>query len=630
MNFVSPFALWFLPLAVLPVLIHLLSRRKYKHVYFSHLGFIHESLKHARRISRLARLLTLLARTVLLIVLIFLFARPVIHYGGTHTESGATAMVILCDVSYSMAARYNSFTALNLAKEAGKAILNSKDLSNVTAIIAFSDKIEKTLPFTFRKDSAIGFLDGLHTVPRPTNVYPALGAAGKLLSEATASNKVIVILTDLAKHGWSGDNSALDGLNGALIVLVDVVPKDAGRVNLAVLSTVCLMQGSSASVTATINNFGPRASPGVLLTIKNGDVVLAQDKFEVKTGEEVECTLSFPVSAVKGERGRGSNIYVEITGSDDILDIDNRYYLRPEEFKPLRLLVVDGDPGASPAQSETFYINSALSSAIRQIDYRIVTSPGMIQEKLPEWDVITLANLGEMEEQSVSELVRYVAAGGKLLISGGDKVECCSLSWSSRFSGPSGLFGHSMKVDAGIEVVNGVPGEKMDRGFEWEQLKVKRMLAVNSPRDSVAWLRAGGNPLLVSWKYGRGELMIFTSTIDREWTNMPAKPVFAPFWLEKFRYLGEDDDAAKPGDCFNPVEYSPTESDLTIADKGYIASRLPGTSIHKINFEGDRKTFISRLKMLLSGKEIRLGLVAAILLLLGIETYLSRRKGIKL
>ena len=45
------------------------------------------------------------------------------------------------------------------------------------------------------------------------------------------------------------------------------------------------------------------------------------------------------------------------------------------------------------------------------------------------------------------------------------------------------------------------------------------------------------NPTLVEKEYGRGRVLCFTSSIDREWTDMPIHAVYLPFLHETIKHL---------------------------------------------------------------------------------------------
>src|SRR5262249_36907144 len=48
---------------------------------------------------------------------------------------------------------------------------------------------------------------------------------------------------------------------------------------------------------------------------------------------------------------------------------------------------------------------------------------------------------------------------------------------------------------------------------------------------------AEGAPALIESRYGEGRVLLWASTIDRDWTNLPIQPVFLPLVQQATRYL---------------------------------------------------------------------------------------------
>lgn len=92
-----------LPLAAMPVLLHLLFRRKSPVVLFSTLRFIRTSLQHTAARRRIQRWLLLAIRVLLLALLIWAVAQPVQRLSANWSQDQRSlALAIVVDTSYSM------------------------------------------------------------------------------------------------------------------------------------------------------------------------------------------------------------------------------------------------------------------------------------------------------------------------------------------------------------------------------------------------------------------------------------------------------------------------------------------------------------------------------------------------
>ncbi|MEA1986062.1 MAG: BatA domain-containing protein [Candidatus Marinimicrobia bacterium] len=101
MNFLQPLLLIFTSLATIPIIIHLISERRYKKYYFSSIKFLKEIRSGSMKKMKLKQWLILLFRVLWILALIFAFSQPFwkrIKSGNSSLENG----VIIVDNSFSM------------------------------------------------------------------------------------------------------------------------------------------------------------------------------------------------------------------------------------------------------------------------------------------------------------------------------------------------------------------------------------------------------------------------------------------------------------------------------------------------------------------------------------------------
>ena len=91
--------------AAAPVLIHLLSRRRYRQMDWAAMQFLLAAVRESRRRVRLEHLLLLLVRTLVIVLLVLAVADPYLESSGVLFVPGGprTHRVLVLDGSYSMA-----------------------------------------------------------------------------------------------------------------------------------------------------------------------------------------------------------------------------------------------------------------------------------------------------------------------------------------------------------------------------------------------------------------------------------------------------------------------------------------------------------------------------------------------
>ncbi len=102
MSFLQPLLLWALPLAALPVIIHLISRRRHRVLHWAAMMFLLEARRAAKGLARIRQWLILVLRVLAVLLLVLAVSRPLITSGMLRFGAGLDAVIIVLDRSASM------------------------------------------------------------------------------------------------------------------------------------------------------------------------------------------------------------------------------------------------------------------------------------------------------------------------------------------------------------------------------------------------------------------------------------------------------------------------------------------------------------------------------------------------
>ncbi len=105
MSFLSSIYLWLIPLASLPILIHLFFNKKFKVVEFSSIKFLNEIEVDSIRKIKIVEIVLLIIRTLIILFIILMISKPVIsnkNYTSLINSSNQIYCVIALDDSFSM------------------------------------------------------------------------------------------------------------------------------------------------------------------------------------------------------------------------------------------------------------------------------------------------------------------------------------------------------------------------------------------------------------------------------------------------------------------------------------------------------------------------------------------------
>jgi len=181
---------------------------------------------------------------------------------------------------------------------------------------------------------------------------------------------------------------------------------------------------------------------------------------------------------------------------------------------------------------------------------RVVTLDELPGEKLDDFSIIFLANVGNVSSSLKEKLTSFVRNGGGVVFSLGDNVNAEEYNpiFGDLLPARLGEVKEKSKGEGKLEAIDfqdfthpilkvfaeGKEGDLTRAGF-YRYFTTQ----VNTSAKVVLGLE-DGQPLLIEGglPYPRaGKVLLFTSTLDRDWNNLPTKPVFLPLIQQMVRYL---------------------------------------------------------------------------------------------
>jgi len=565
-TFLNPSFLWGLPVVSIPILIHLLSRRRPITSQFSSVKFIQLASTTVVRRFKLKQLILLILRSLILLLLTLLFARPVVRRMPlfAQAEGVSRSSVILIDNSYSMGYVEEGESRFALAKKVARRILKMTKRGDRAALFLISDEVKPLVSYlTDDKQILWERLEKGTLSFRPTNLLPGISQAYKILQESGSPNREIILITDLGINGWQGiDGKSIKEFDPEVkFIIIDLHRELLSNVTVSKVDCRRLTMGETSQISAKIRNYSKEKISRLFVSV----YLEPQSKFQIdrETGKKVGQGFV----DLKGGREASKDFFynfpregtylgkVEI--QEDSLPSDDRFYFKAEAVEKIKVLLIDGHPGISSFSSETFYLTLSLSPTTSEVStiqsplvVKVVTPDGFPQEKLDDFSVIFLANVGKVTSSLRERLTNFVREGGGVVFSLGDNVNAQEYNLNFDNLLPAKLVevrGKS-KGERGFKAIDfqdfthpilqvfaqGKEGDlTRTRFYQYFATQVK-------PSAKVVLGLADGLPLLIEGELpypGAGKVLLFTSTLDRDWNNLPSKPVFLPLIQQMVRYL---------------------------------------------------------------------------------------------
>jgi hypothetical protein len=563
MGFLNPLLLFGLAAVSVPIIIHLLNRRKFQKVVWAAMRFIQTSVERNQRRMRVEDLILLALRCLLLALLALALARPAFKNSGADFlgQSKVTAVIIL-DNSESMGMSDGTMTRFEKARKAAEQALETMPAGSATAVILASDIAIGVIPEpTFDFNLARKAIREAPLTDRGTDLLPSVQRALDTLKQRIGIRKEIYLVTDGQLAGWKQMNEIqklLESSQREVRSHVVLVSEHEDR-NLTVTdfrnASGLTPINQPIRFEARVSNFGREAVRDVRVSL-SADNEPPSDEFTI---DSLPPGGSRSISLFSKLRTEGFHSIVARI-PEDRLPADDRRTLAVRALKEVRVLLVDGEPGAEARDSETFFLRHALIPVApgEQQNYFVkavrLTGPEIASARLDDFDAVILANVPDFSDAVAKNLEQYVRRGGGLLIFSGGRIN--SSFYNEQLSGKYHLLPATFGPARGNAEQDAEYFTLQDRDLEhgivsiWNDPNAGTLSSVRFYRAHdlipVAYKKAGGKaveesgppqtvvkfshgtPAIIEHTYGLGRVVMFASTADTAWNDLPVRPAFVP------------------------------------------------------------------------------------------------------
>ncbi|MGA0369152.1 MAG: BatA domain-containing protein [Kiritimatiellia bacterium] len=336
----SPLFLWLIPLALLPVIIHLLNRLRYQTVPWAAMMFLRSADRDASRRAKLRQWLILAARCLML--LMFLLALARLQSRGRLArffDPGSNLVVILFDRSASMEQLRGGIPG----RERALKLLN-QGLSELGpgARVLWMDSVSGELT-PIPNGIELDRLPMASASETSSDLSAMLRGALQEIARAGVNKAEIWIPTDRQTSAWLPEGAnppdwgEWKGLNTEITLrLLDVaqVPPDAGNRSLQLAGPP---RWDGENLTVPLRLLRETDTPeSVPLVIRSGGLSLREDLMVEGTAFSWEQILTVPVNE--------EELHAEIFLPADSNPADNRIAVSWRDSGPARALIDSADP----------------------------------------------------------------------------------------------------------------------------------------------------------------------------------------------------------------------------------------------------------------------------------------------
>ncbi|MCL2178241.1 MAG: BatA and WFA domain-containing protein [Proteobacteria bacterium] len=544
--FSQPWMLLGLMAAALPLLVYRFLRPKPLPRPFGPMAFVLSSLQRTTSLWRLRRLLIYILRALLVLALALALARPWLDKGATAAAAlqGEAATALVLDASFSM--RYaDGKQAFEVAKSRALEVVEALSEAEAFTVVLCDGRHTPTPPLSHEKAFWRRYLQEARPSFLPAVLNNCMETAVQLLQQNPMEAKRLVVVSDFARHTlhMSVPPPQLRDANGDMrlpwVVLHAVHEGQKPPQNRALLSLEAegAEEGGRFAFVATVQNFGPVPQKDVELELRVNGQNVARGLVDLAAYGSARKTLSAPLAPNIGHE-------VEIRLAGDALPEDDAQTLWLRPRGELRVLLIDGAPSADRQADEAYFVELALAQ-LPQARVVLRDSQAAWRENLSHYSVVFMLNTPPPPKEATTALKAFVEAGGGLWVSLGDnlQLEAWNQAMAAFLPRPlRWLKGTSAKISppqSPHPVLQPFIGEGLE-GLLAARFSRYALLEAHAeeakPMEVLLRLDEGA-PLLVAHALGRGQVLTYASSADRDWNDLPLRTAFLPLIQRSAQWL---------------------------------------------------------------------------------------------
>lgn len=618
-------------LVSVPIVIHLLNRRRVQVVDWAAMEFLLEAEQQNRRRIQLESLLLLLLRCLAVLLIVLLLSRPFLQQTtGTWMNTTRFERIVILNDSPSMAARHGQETsfsqAITLLSEWVEELSSEASDDTLTVLLTSSPSRPWLVNEPINSNTAVEIVQQLKQL-EPTDRSARLDLAcdwveRELDDRSDRVNRVLYVVSDLREHDWresaaeeSAAAAALKKVSGKVAgcFLMDVGSQRTE--NLGIVSVVprdkALLAGLPIRYEVVVRNYGTVPARQVPVQFAAGDSLPLKAEIDlIPAGGTAAIPFTHTIMQENAGEQTAHPLRIEVAidptspHANDVLSADDSRFFAARVAHGIDTLIVDGDAVAEFGQSESFYLARALAppgDLPSGMAVHTITDVDFETEDLAKYQTIFLCNVFRLSAQRQESLERWVTQGGGLVVMPGGQVDDRYYA-EELFRAGEGLLPLELRSIAGDEdkdtwvsfaltaedhpvfaIFDGGASPVLETAkvFHWWKAVPSRTAVRAGQVNVLARLTdAEQSPAMVEMPKGEGRVVMTTFPADTAWSNWPEEAGYLVTLQELTRYMARR--AANAGELRvgevlqQPIDLSLYSDQVTLEEpSGTIVSIQP-------------------------------------------------------
>jgi hypothetical protein len=511
--------LYLLPLSLLPLVIYLIFRKKPKKVIFGSLFLLKNITKKINRRTRLKDIILLILRTLFILFLIFLFARP---FTGSDTGFDPTIdniYAVYLDSSPSMADKFDGGTKLDAAKNL---LINSISQSERGDIFfIFTSDPDRT--FRGQKDDAVKFISDINVYGGEREFNGVYAKIDSVLHEEENRNRIFLSVTDGFINAGIAPPEKKDFISRVFILK----ESEDNKSDISVVSADLISRNE-----ISVKLFSERNQSARLDVFKDGKKISAQ-KIDFKNSPEQSVRIELNDTD-------NSESLLTLKTDDKENPLNNIFHLTVPALSKINVLIA-GDKNSFSVKALVSLLNTRQDSLFNSE----IIAPDMVNSVVfNEYDLIFFAEMSSLNPFTVTNLKDFLKRSGSVYFVADERLN---------------LNDYNANLVKELKLPQIIGAEKKAEGSfsgisitDPEHPVFKDVFMKNNTNPSTVEIysyykfsvgdwniltETSSSPLLLEKEYLNGRMFLLSAGLEADNSNIMRNGIAVPLLLNAFHYL---------------------------------------------------------------------------------------------
>jgi aerotolerance regulator-like protein len=591
LSFLNPAFLWALPAASIPILIHLLSRRRLPEVRFPTTQFLRALEPREIRRIRLREILLLLLRTLALLLFVLGFARPSLAPRGAVTHAAAAVGILLDDSESMSALDDRAKPRMDEAVARAIAIADAGRAGDELYLARATRPQEAEAGRARDRVRLRRAIERIEAQPLPARLETSLHALRLALGRSALKARELYVISDMQRASLTPEARREIAQAAASGIRVILLPVSEGQTPNHAFTAVDPMtrpgpEGRGLEMRARLVNYAGGPSDRLALRIRRGEALIGGGDATLRAGEVRWVSMPLEPGAVST-----SSIPVVAESDEDALPIDDRWYAVLGAPRRLRVLRIAEPRGGEPPPRFAALALDPTGDGSSGFAVETAGPNALLDLTKSRADVVLLDDVASLSTDAESRLKGYVKGGGGLVVALGSHADP---DYYTRRLFPGmvdvalaqperAAEGSTYELRARLPGHPILEGLALGVGSPLTQARLSGLIRGRplSSRAEVVVQTSGGLPLVIA----APSVAVFLSSLADDWGDLPYSGAFVPLVRGLVAYAAR---AAGAGADVEPRVGERPYAHLETAPSGAVAARGPAgfTSPAAIENEG--------------------------------------------